>query len=188
MLAELTDLWWLDWRGGSDTDLSWIGELRGLVFAQVWHSYKLTNVDFLARLPQLQGFMLHALTRVSSLPSLAVASGLRTVELSTLKSFTDLSGLAEAPNLKTLRIDGAMGGGAELVRPLVGHPSLTHFRWVSEIRVREAEAANEVMGLERCRLGHRENWPFVGLTAGQQTTLDQMRRAIRFSSGSSAEP
>ena len=177
MLAELPKLWWLDWRGGTDTKLDWIGRLRTLVYVQVWHAYKLETVDFLAELPELQGFMLHATSRVPRLPSFARSPRLHSVWLSSMKALRDVSGLASAPALRQLILQGPLALAPADLSPLKQCPTLETFRWTSERSVRRSIEGEQLLGLRRAE-PNRERWPFSGLSPEQLEAFERRRGAV----------
>jgi hypothetical protein len=179
MLAELPSLWWLDWRGGNSEQLPWIASLEGLKYVQIWHAYKLQSVRFLAQLPLLQAFMLHACPRVRELPDLRETAHLHTVELSTMKALSNLKGLASAPQLERLFLHGRMAFGEEGVESLREHPTLRQFSWFCEQNWAAGKAAEARLGLQPLASAHRELWPFRQLNSGENQTLEIMRAGLR---------
>lgn len=178
MLQDLPNLWWFDWRGGRHPSLDWIGDLKHLIYLQIWHAYGVESVDFLTSLTKLQGLMLYALPKVQSIPNLGGLTQLRTVELGSMKSLVDIHGLASAPALESLGLGDKVTLSSAVADQFKGHPALSQFGWQGERPPPHAKLVTDTLGLGKYKTMHREQWPFENLSELQEATLQMCRDRI----------
>jgi hypothetical protein len=131
-LARLPMLGFLDFRGGSGSDLSFVdgcSDLRGLVVNQV---RGLDDLSGLTRLASLQQLDLYGLPRVVQIPSLAAHTKLRRAWVGSMKGLVGLTGLLDAPCLEELHLSRAVGLASDDADRISTHPAITHFDWLAE--------------------------------------------------------
>lgn len=140
----------LDLRGGSAKHLDPVAGAHGLVDLTVNQVRGITNVDAIVELHELETLSLYGLPHLDRLPSFAPLTRLRTVQLGQMRSFTDLSPVAEAPALEDLRFVRKLGIDAASMKPLVGHPTLKVFDWFWEdVPASQALPVLAVLGLPK---------------------------------------
>ena len=132
LLAQMPNLAFLDFRGGSGSDLGFVdgcSDLRGLVVNQVRGLHDLSG---LTRLSALQQLDLYGLPRVVTIPSLAAHPRLRRAWVGSMKSLVGLTGLLDAPGLAELHLSRAVGLAPDDADRIAMHPAITHFDWFAE--------------------------------------------------------
>ena len=132
LLAQLPALWWLDLRGGSATDLSWIGDCANLRYLQVNQVRGLCDLTLLSTFKPLQLLSLYGLSKVVEVPSLQGLAQLRRLEIGQMRALPTLGALLDAPNLKELAIIKRVGITERDVARINGHPSLEQFVWATD--------------------------------------------------------
>lgn len=131
-LARLEQLWFLDVRGGTGTDVDWVrgcSGLRGLVVNQVRGITDLSAISDLATIELLQ---LYGLPRVARLPSLGGLERLRRLEVGSMKGLESLMEIREAPALEILELIRKVPVTEEDLSMLRTHPTLREFDWFAE--------------------------------------------------------
>jgi hypothetical protein len=128
-LLPLRELTSLDIKLGGTRDIGLLPRIGRLAYVELWMVRGLDDVSPLAEVATLESFMLQALKRVTRLPSFARSTALRGAVLDTMKSITDLSPLAEAPNLERLGLFSMCQLQPEALLPFVGHPALRRGSW-----------------------------------------------------------
>ena len=131
-LAQLPNLWGLDLRGGSATDLSVVDgcpALRCLVVNQV---RGLSDLSIVPTLTTVELLAVYGLRQVTTAPSLAALPALRRLQVGQMRGLPALAGLLDAPGLKELMLHKSVNVTADDVARIKGHPTLTHFGWYAE--------------------------------------------------------
>lgn len=129
VLAQLPDLWGLDLRGGSATDLRVVegcGALRCLVVNQM---RGLADLSILPTLTTLELLDVYGLRQVTAAPSLATLPALRRLQVGQMRGLAALDGFLDAPGLEELQLHKWVNVAAEDVTRIKAHPTLTHFGW-----------------------------------------------------------
>lgn len=137
-------------------ELSGIGLAEGLLHLHLGYLLN-KNVDFMHSAKSLQYLSLDHLSGIEILPSLERLSNLRRVVLTSMKRLTNLSSIAQAPNLEDLVLDEEKYLKASDLECFAGHPSLKHV-WTNMGSVRKDKAVGELLGLPR--LGARSRFEF----------------------------
>jgi hypothetical protein len=131
-LARLPQLGFVDYRGGSGSDLSFLDgctDLRGLVVNQV---RGVDDLSGLTRLVCLQQLDLYGLPRVREIPSLGAHRHLRRAWMGSMKGLVGLTGLLDAPGLEELHLSRAVGLAPDDADRISTHPTITKFGWFAE--------------------------------------------------------
>jgi hypothetical protein len=140
----------LDLRGGSGKNIDPVAGAHGLVNLTVNQVRGITSVDAIVELRDLESLSLYGLAHLERLPSLAPLTKLRMVQLGQMRSFRDLSPVAEAPALEDLRFVRKLGIDADSMKPLLGHPTLKVFDWFWEdVAASQALPVLAVLGLPK---------------------------------------
>ncbi len=129
VLVPLTRLRKLDIKLGGTRDLELLPRVGRLEYLELWLIRGLESVDPVADVETLRHLFLQALKQVTRLPSFRQSSSMRRVDLETMKGLTDLSPLAEAPNLEILNLIDMRHLSPQVLRPFVGHPTLRAGIW-----------------------------------------------------------
>lgn len=109
---------------GSNSDLSVLGRLQKLEDVFLWRIRGLSNLDWLAKLPQLQQLEIGGHIQVTSIPSLKKQTRLHRVRFDQMKGLTSLSWLAAAGGLSEVHLSGMDQLTVEDYHCLIGHPTL----------------------------------------------------------------
>jgi hypothetical protein len=102
-LARLTELWWLDIRGGSRADLVAARGANGLRYLAVNQVRGMRDLSLAAALPALEYLDVYGLAHFTELPSFRTASKLERVSLGQLRGLPSLARVLDAPNLRELQ-------------------------------------------------------------------------------------
>jgi hypothetical protein len=131
-LASLPELWALDLRGGSATDLRAVvgcPRLRCLVVNQV---RGLRDLSVLESLHTLELLVVYGLKQVTVAPSLSSLGSLRRLEVGQMRGLDGLGGFLDAPLLEELFLIRWVNVTAEDVERVKTHPTLAYFDWFAE--------------------------------------------------------
>jgi hypothetical protein len=128
-LLPLRRLTSLDIKLGGTRDLSLLPQIGRLEYVELWQVRGLVDVSSVAEIETLERFLLQALTKVTTLPSFARSTRLRSAYLDTMKGISDLSPLADAPRLERLVLVSMCHLQPEALLPFVGHPTLRDGSW-----------------------------------------------------------
>lgn len=114
---------------GGTRDLRLLPRIGQLEYVELWLVRGLADVSPLAEIGTLRHLFLQALKQVTSLPSFARSTELRRVDLETMKGLVDLAPLAQAPGLQILNLIDMGHTSPEILRPVLGHPTLRAGIW-----------------------------------------------------------
>jgi hypothetical protein len=128
-LVPLRRLTSLDIKLGGTRDLSLLPQIGRLGYVELWQVRGLVDVSALADIETLERFLLQSLTKVTTLPSFARSTRLRSAYLDTMKGIADLAPLADAPKLERLLLVSMCNLQPEALLPFVGHPTLRDGSW-----------------------------------------------------------
>lgn len=107
---------------------AWPSEpLSGLRHLTLWNCGDLGELEFLARLPDLQSLTVEGAAEATALPSLAGSPKLHTVWLTDLPHLGTLEGVAAAPGLRHLVVQGVPALPVQALAITLDHPTL---EWV----------------------------------------------------------
>jgi hypothetical protein len=155
-LRRLKRLWWLDVRGGTGRDLSFVDAPR-LRYLQVNQVRGLTDVSAIGKLTQLELLSLYGLPKVKGLPSLARLTKLKRVQLGNLIGLKDLRNLARAPALHELLIQNKLSIDAKALEPFKG--KLRKFDWFAPDQpVAQVNGALDFLDLPQADAMSAEEW------------------------------
>ena len=130
--ARLPNLIYLDVRGGSGTDASFVHGCTKLRFLTINQVRGLVDLSAVATLQELELLSLYGLPRVVVPPSLADLINLKYLELGSMKGLTGIGGLLDAPGLTDFHLLKKVGvtlADADLV---ASHHSIERFGWSAE--------------------------------------------------------
>ena len=155
-LSRLQNLQRLGVGGRSATvlDVTGLTSLRTLAIGHIRGLERIIGLDTLVNLEEL---MITSQHQITDLPSLRVLTNLKSVELALMRSLTSLAPIAEAPNLRYLKIDNvhARDEDAQLLRD---HPRLLGFsNWAGSGY--DPEAFVDVVGRPEVPYRWREEYP-----------------------------
>ena len=157
--AELTTLAWLDIRGGSRHDLSYLrgaGGLRGLSINQI---RGLADLGAISELTGLRVLALYGLAQVESLPDLSALTSLRRLELGQLRNLQDWRGLASAPALEELAFHNLLHPDLGVIDTLSAHPMLREFDWwAPDVPAKVQASVQDRLALPKTRAIRPEVW------------------------------
>lgn len=158
-LARLENLWWLDIRGGSATDLEAFRGLAGLKYLAVSHVRGLSNLTILPEMLELQFFSLYALPKITILPSLKALSKLERVEIGLMKGLESLGGLLHAPALKDIVLVKRVNVTEQDIQNIKSHKTIKSFTWYTEdVPVKMFEQVVERINLPESHIRSPESW------------------------------
>jgi internalin A len=120
----------------------------------------LEDLSMIAQLTTLQNLFLQALKNVTAMPSFRDLHVLRRVTFDTMKGITDLSPIADAPNLEELLIVAANHLNSDDFKPFVGHPKL-RAATIGLGSTRKNEQVQKLLGLPKCE-GFKSEFAYVG--------------------------
>jgi hypothetical protein len=106
-LGGLPDLRILDMRLGGSKSYESLAAARRLVGLSLLRVHALTNLNFLASLPELQFLKLHACKGIACLPDLSANPKLRKIVLDVMNGLETLAGIETAPGLELLVVSEA---------------------------------------------------------------------------------
>ena len=127
--SALPDLEFLDIRGGSRPNLSYLDgcrTLRGLVVNQV---RSLADITVVAELSGLRILSLYGLARVEKLPDLSSLVRLERLDIGQMRNLTDWRALTTPPQLRELYFHNLVRPDPEVIDRLASHPTLREFDW-----------------------------------------------------------
>jgi hypothetical protein len=130
--SRLPNLIYLDVRGGSSTDASFVRGCAKLRFLTINQVRGLADLSEVAKLRGLELLNLYGLPQVIEPPSLAGLKNLKYLELGSLKGLTGLGGLLDAPSLTDLRMIRKVGVTIADAQLIASHPSIERFDWSAE--------------------------------------------------------
>jgi hypothetical protein len=123
LLLPLKQLGAVALMSSATPDISQLASLRKLKDVHLWNMPTRSDVSVIGEIKGLRSLDLHALGRVTALPSFAGLRNLRSVAIRGLNSLTDFSPVAAAPRLRELRLAGK-NLTSEQVACFRGHPTL----------------------------------------------------------------
>lgn len=130
--SRLPDLEWLDYRGGSGTDIEFVRGCRKLRYLAVNQVRGVQDLSALVGLRSLEALSLYGLPKVTAIPSLRAMPRLRWAEIGSMKGLVGLTGLLEAPALEDLVLLKRVGLHANDGARIAGHQSIKRFTWFGE--------------------------------------------------------
>ncbi|MDB5817530.1 MAG: hypothetical protein JWQ11_1170 [Rhizobacter sp.] len=131
-LACLPKLAFLDYRGGSGSDLSFLNGCSGLRGLDVNQVRGMDDLSVLASLVSLRQLDLYGLPRVAHIPSLSGLEKLRRAWVGSMKGLEGLTGLLDAQALEELVLLKAVGLDDHDAERISAHPNIAAFDWVAE--------------------------------------------------------
>lgn len=99
-LRRLPQLWSLDLKLGSASDLSALEGLEELKYLELWQIKGLADTSFISTLTGLEALFLQSLRRVTQLPDFSPLERLRRIHLDNMKGITDITPVLGAPALE----------------------------------------------------------------------------------------
>ena len=123
-LTSCATLQVLQLKLGGTTQLDALAALPDLRELEMWQVRKLADISVVARIGHLETLTLQDLPNVTAVPSLASCKQLKSVFVRHLENLTDLSPIAEAPNLEHFAFTGTTRCSPEAFKPLVNHQAL----------------------------------------------------------------
>jgi hypothetical protein len=158
-LAKLKNLWWLDIRGGSATDLEVAKGAVKLKFLAVNQVRGMQDLAVISSMVNLQYLLLYGLPKVAQLPPLSALTELRHASLGQMRGLLSLHGLLQAPQLKELLFMKKIGVLDADVDEITKHPTISQFSWYGEdIPVKTWKPIVEKIGLPPVPLHYPEEW------------------------------
>ena len=127
--SDLPDLEFLDIRGGSRSNLSYLEgcrTLQGLVVNQV---RGLTDISVVSDLSGLRILSLYGLAKVEKLPDLSSLVRLERLDLGQMRNLTDWHALTTPPQLRELFFHNLLQPDPAVIDQLAAHPTLREFDW-----------------------------------------------------------
>jgi len=172
-LRKLPKLWWLDLRGGSIANGSFLSEAENLQLLRLNQTRGLVDLDFLRSFSRLRYLDLYGLSKVKNIPSLAKLNDLERVCLGQMISLNSFGGALDAPNLRELLLLRKIPVSASDESRITSHPSLSHFDWVAEdVPVKTWKPVRDRIKLERPKWCHPDEW-FEKFTHGPRVKVPQ---------------
>ena len=107
-------------------NLDALARLPRLRYVQLWRTPKISSLNPIAALPNMQYLFIETLNGISALPDFSRAAKLRRVDIVACKNITDFRGLQHAPALRELLIDNNnfTPPDIEIYTPALRNPSL----------------------------------------------------------------
>lgn len=157
--TDLAELEWLDIRGGSRGELSYLEGHRTLQGLSVSHVRGLDDLSTLSGLLGLRILALYALAKVERLPDLTSLVRLERLELGQLRRLTGWSALTTPPQLRELVFHNLLHPDLSVIEKLASHPTLRAFSWWAPDVPQGIQAAvHERLALPEARLLRPEKW------------------------------
>lgn len=128
-LATLPELWAVDLRGGSATDLAVIEGCVGLRCLIVNQVRGLRDLSLLSSLTSIEFLSLYGLKQVESAPSLSALSALRRLEVGQMRGLATIGPLLEAPAIEEIYLHKWVNATGDDVARLKASPTLRTFDW-----------------------------------------------------------
>lgn len=132
LLARIENLWWLDIRGGSASDLAVARGANNLQYLAVNQVRGMCDLSLVAEMVTLRYLDLYGLPRVTELPGCARLLNLEHARIGQLRGLASLHGLLQAPNLRELELVRAINVSETDVNEIIGHPAIEAFSWFAE--------------------------------------------------------
>lgn len=132
LLASLSQLEWLDLRGGSGASIDVVNGCSNLSYLAVNQIRGLHDLSALSAQTNLRLLSLYGLPQVRTLPSLANLLRLKRVEIGSMKGLVGLGPLLEAPHLEELMLTRAVALSGTDPEAIAAHPSMKAFEWFAE--------------------------------------------------------
>lgn len=132
LLPSLSQLEWLDIRGGSGTSIDVVNGCQNLTYLAVNQIRGLHDLSALGAQTNLRLLSLYGLPQVRTLPSLANLLHLKRLEIGSMKGLTGLGPLLEAPYLEELLRSKAVALTSTDPQAIAAHPSIQAFEWFAE--------------------------------------------------------
>jgi hypothetical protein len=159
LLRQLPRLWWLDIRGGSASDVTFLQGCSGLRYLRLNQIRGVDQVESIAELERLEFLSLYGLPRLRSFPRLGALRELRRVELGSLKGLEGIAGLLDAPGIEELLLMKMVRLGASDVELLALYTPLKAFYWFAEdVPDRLWVPLRDRLGLPPARTLYPEEW------------------------------
>jgi hypothetical protein len=157
--ARLPDLEWLDYRGGSGTDIDFVRGCRKLRYLAINQVRGVGDLSALVELQSLEALTLYGLPKVTAIPSLRAMARLRWAEIGSMKGLAGLTGLLEAPALEDLVLLKLVGLGPDDAIRIANHHSIKRFTWFGEdLPVKIWAPVVELVGKPRVEIIGIEDW------------------------------
>lgn len=158
-LASLPNLWGLDLRGGSATDLRSVEGCRGLRCLVVNQITGLRDLSVVTSLTTLELLKVYRLRQTSLAPSLATLPVLRRLEVGQMRGLAELGGFLDAPELEELILDKWVNVTAEDVARIRAHPTLARFDWYAvDVPLSRSRPVKEAVALPKPASVFPKDW------------------------------
>lgn len=131
-LSRLSNLEYLDVRGGSGTNADFIVGCVSLRYLTINQVRGLTDLSSIAKAIGLQFISLYGLPRVTQIPSLRALVNLDRAEIGSMKGVGGISGLLEAPALTELLFIKKVGVTQVDAESIATHRTINKFAWFAE--------------------------------------------------------
>jgi hypothetical protein len=169
LLARIENLWWLDIRGGSATDLSVVKGADKFQYLAVNQVRGLSDLSLVSEMVTLRYLVLYGLPKVSELPPCMRLVNLEHACLGQMRGLVSLHGLLQAPKLRELELVRKINVSETDVDKIVSHPAIAAFGWFAEdVPNKVWMPLVEKIKLPPVRHMHPEEWfRLPEFTAGQ---------------------
>lgn len=159
LLARIENLWWLDIRGGSATDLTVAKGANKLQYLAVNQVRGMCDLSFVAEWETLRYLDLYGLPKVADLPSCARLLSLEHARIGQLRGLASLHGLLQAPNLRELELVRRINVSENDVNEIIRHSAIEVFGWFAEdVPDKVWVPILEKIALPAVRPMHPEEW------------------------------
>jgi hypothetical protein len=157
--ARLPDLEWLDYRGGSGTEIDFVRGCRKLRYLAINQVRGVRDLSALVELESLVALSLYGLPRVTVIPSLRPMPRLRRAEIGSMKGLVGLTGLLDAPALEELVLFKRVGLHPDDATRISKHHSIRRFTWFGEdVPVKAWAPVVDLVGKPPVELIRIEDW------------------------------
>ncbi|MCW1250546.1 hypothetical protein ODZ83_10230 [Acaricomes phytoseiuli] len=159
LLPSLSQLEWLDIRGGSGTSIDVVNGCQNLTYLAVNQIRGLHDLSALGAQTNLRLLSLYGLPQVRTLPSLANLLHLKRLEIGSMKGFTGLGPLLEAPYLEELLRSKAVALTSTDPQAIAAHPSIQAFEWFAgDVPVKTWAPIVDRIGRPKARALSASDW------------------------------
>jgi hypothetical protein len=132
LLARIENLWWLDIRGGSATNLEVANGADHLQYLAVNQVRGMCDLSLVSRMTTLRYLNLYGLSKVTQLPSCKRLANLEHASVGQMRALCSLHGLLQAPKLRELELAKKINISETDVAEIIRHPTIKAFRWCAE--------------------------------------------------------
>jgi hypothetical protein len=159
LLAPLENLWWLDIRGGSGTDLAIAKGAEKLQYLAVNQVRGMCDLSVISEMTAVRYLDLYGLPNVTELPLCSGLAKLEHARLGQMRGLVSLDGLLQAPHLRELELVRKVIINGTDVSDIINHPAIEGFSWFAEdVPVKVWLPVVKKVGLPAVRHLHPEEW------------------------------